>query len=28
VLEYRPGEIWGTTMQGGLHASFKESDFI
>ncbi|NLL84677.1 MAG: exo-alpha-sialidase [Lentisphaerae bacterium] len=28
TLEYRPGEVWVTTMQGGLHASFKEIDFI
>ncbi len=27
TLEVRPGEIWLTTMQGGLHVCFREDDF-
>ena len=28
VLEYSPGELWITTMQGGLRLVIQESDFI
>jgi hypothetical protein len=28
VMEYRPGEVWVTSMQGGLHCRFLEADFV
>jgi sialidase-1 len=28
LFEYRPGEIWLTTMQGDVRVSFQESDFV
>jgi len=28
VLEYRPGEVWITSMYGNLHCRFNESDLI
>ena len=28
VFEADPGELWVTTMQGGLRAKFRESDFV
>lgn len=28
VFEHSPGELWITTMQGGLRASLNESDFV
>lgn len=28
ILEYRPGEIWLTTMQGGLRLKLQEADFV
>ncbi len=28
VLEYRPGELWITTMQGGIRVKLNEGDFL
>ncbi len=28
VFEYEPGELWLTTMQGGIRVHFREADFI
>jgi hypothetical protein len=28
VFEHRPGELWITTMQGGIRVSLSEADFL
>lgn len=28
LFEHAPGELWVTTMQGGLRAAYKESDYV
>jgi hypothetical protein len=28
AFEYQPGEIWLTTMQGGVRVKFREKDFL
>jgi len=28
LFEARPGELWITTMQGGLHVKLREKDFV
>ena len=28
VFEYKPGELWITTMQGGLRVEIQESEFV
>ncbi len=28
LFEHKPGQLWLTTMQGGLRASFREADFV